>query len=254
MKFASWNVNGLRSIYRKGLFEVVFGNDPDIATLQEIKSSESDLSPDIKDVLGYHSFFFPAEKKGYSGVAIYSKLEPTAIEKGIGYDRFDKEGRAIFLEFPGFFFGGLYMPHGGRQKENLDYKMTSYDSLMKYVSGLKGKPVIIAGDMNIAHKPIDLARPKENADNICFTPGEREKFGELISMGFADTFREKDDSPGKYTWWSYMSGVRDRNIGWRLDYVLSLSEPASIKDVAIRSDIKGSDHAPISADIDVDVV
>ena len=244
MKIISWNVNGLRSVVRKGFLEWINTEKPDIVCLQETKAQETDLGWDLKQVGNYNSHFNSAEKKGYSGVAVYTLEKPISVKHKLGHKRFDKEGRILKLEFPKFILVNVYIPHGGRGKENLEYKLEVYTRLTKYLEKLKAKKLIIAGDFNIAHSEIDLARPKNNKNNIMFTPEERSRIDSFLKLGFSDTFRGFNKKRGNYTWWPYFANARERNLGWRIDYIFT-SEGIKPKNAFILDKVYGSDHCPI---------
>jgi exodeoxyribonuclease-3 len=253
MKVISWNVNGLRAVYKKGFLSWLKGCGADIVCLQEIKIQENQVPFDLVDPHGYKSYFNFAERKGYSGTAVYvrskSAKEAEAI-KSIGLDRFDNEGRLLQIEFPKFTLLNLYMPHGSRDKRDLYYKFTSYGYLLTRLKNLKSKKLVLAGDFNIAHKEIDLARPKDNKNNIMFTPQERAQLDELLGLGFIDSFRSLNKEGGNYTWWPYYNNARERNIGWRLDYIfVSKILKDTIKGVEILKNITKSDHCPIFINI-----
>lgn len=250
MKIISWNVNGLRSVYKKGFLEWFEKINADIVCLQETKAQKKQLTPDLIKLENYHSFFNSAQKKGYSGVAVYSKNKPRVVKRKLGMKRFDSEGRLLELEYPDFTLVNLYMPHGSRQKENLDYKLECYKYLFKNLEKVKNKKIILIGDFNIAHKEIDLARPKQNKNNVMFTPQERKQIDKLIKLGFIDSFRKFHKRGGNYTWWAYMANAKQRNLGWRIDYAfLSKRLINSLKNAFILSKVKGSDHCPIGVEL-----
>jgi len=249
MKIVSWNVNGIRATHRNNpkWFTKI---NADIICLQEIKAQSAQMPSGLTGLKKYYSYFNFAQKKGYSGVAIYTKKQPVAIENKLGLKRFDIEGRMLRLEFPKFVLINIYLPHGGRQKENLKYKLEVYRHLLNYLKKIKNKKVILVGDFNVAHKEIDLARPKGNKNNIMFTPEEREQIDKLIDLGFLDTFRKFHKSGGNYTWWSHAFNARQRNLGWRIDYCfISKSLISTIKSGFILRKIMGSDHCPIGLEI-----
>jgi len=249
MKIISWNVNGLRSVYQKGALKIdQIGAD--ILCLQEIKASKEQLDPELVSPKGYYSYFNPAKKKGYAGTAVYSRQKPLSGEEKVGFKEFDNEGRFLKLDYPQFSLINLYLPHGGRQKEKLAYKLAAYDYLLNYLQKLKEKKVILTGDFNIAHEEIDLARPKENKNNIMFTSEERARINRLVGNGFIDSFRKfypkKKDA---YTWWPYFANARARNLGWRIDYVFVTQKLAiKLKNALILSQVKGSDHCPVGVE------
>ncbi len=255
MKIISWNVNGLRSVVKNGFLDWVKQEDPDILALQEIKIQENDLHFDLIHINDYHPFFNCADKKGYASVAVYSKFKPLAINKVLGVERFDHEGRFLELKFKDFNLINLYMPHGGRDKHNLEYKLHVYHALIEKLknpstalrTSLRTERLILCGDFNIAHKEIDLARPKENANNIMFTPIERFQIDRILNLGYLDSFRNFHPEGGKYTWLSYNKNSIEKNIGWRIDYMfIGKSMETKIKYAFILDDISlGSDHRPI---------
>jgi exodeoxyribonuclease-3 len=253
MKLFSWNVNGLRAVYKKGFLEWLAKSGADLVCFQETRAQLDQLPFFLSRPAGYLAFFNSANKKGYSGVAVYSRQRPLAVTKKLGLDRFDREGRLLRLDYSHFSLLNLYLPHGGRQKENLEYKLAVYERLLRYLKSLlkKQKNLILMGDFNIAHTEIDLARPKDNQDNIMFTPAEREKLDELASLGFVDSFRRLHPRAiGYYTWWPWRVNARQRNLGWRLDYAwVSKSLVRKLKSASIFSQVFGSDHCPIGLEI-----
>ena len=250
MKLVSWNVNGLRAIYKKGFEESFKELDADIFCIQETKMQEGQIELDLQ---GYYQYYNYAERKGYSGTAIFTKKEPLKVSYGIGIEEHDKEGRVITLEFDKFYMVNCYTPNSGRELARLEYRMTWEDEFKKYLIKLdKQKPVIICGDLNVAHTEIDLKNPKSNRKNAGFTDEERSKIEELLNSGFTDSFRKMyPDKEGAYTWWSYMVNARANNAGWRIDYFL-ISDRISknIKDAYIYSEIMGSDHCPVGLEIE----
>ena len=250
MKLVSWNVNGLRAIYKKGFEESFKELDADIFCIQETKMQEGQIELDLQ---GYYQYYNYAERKGYSGTAIFTKKEPLKVSYGIGIEEHDKEGRVITLEFDKFYMVNCYTPNSGRELARLEYRMTWEDEFKKYLIKLdKQKPVIICGDLNVAHTEIDLKNPKSNRKNAGFTDEERSKIEELLNSGFTDSFRKMyPDKEGAYTWWSYMFNARANNAGWRIDYFL-VSDRISknIKDAYIYSEIMGSDHCPVRLEIE----
>ena len=250
MKLVSWNVNGLRAIYKKGFEESFKELDADIFCIQETKMQEGQIELDLQ---GYYQYYNYAERKGYSGTAIFTKKEPLKVSYGIGIEEHDKEGRVITLEFDKFYMVNCYTPNSGRELARLEYRMTWEDEFKKYLIKLdKQKPVIICGDLNVAHTEIDLKNQKSNRKNAGFTDEERSKIEELLNSGFTDSFRKMyPDKEGAYTWWSYMFNARANNAGWRIDYFL-VSDRISknIKDAYIYSEIMGSDHCPVGLEIE----
>jgi exodeoxyribonuclease-3 len=246
VKIVSWNVNGLRAVYKRDFLPWFQQAGADIICLQEIKLQEAQIPTDLVKPAGYHAFFNFASKPGYSGTAVYTKEKPDRIDLKLGHPRFDQEGRFLRLEYPDFSLIALYLPHGGRQKENLPYKLEVYEKLLRYLKPLVKAKTVLIGDFNIAHNEIDLARPKSNLDNIMFTPQERKQVNAIIDLGFTDTFRKFHTDGGHYTWWPYMANARARNLGWRIDYVFtSPSMTPRLKDAFILPDVHGSDHCPV---------
>ncbi len=251
MKMISWNVNGLRACVNKGFNNFFEDIDADIFCLQETKLQEGqiDFAPD-----GYCCYWNYAEKKGYSGTAVFTKKKPLNVTYGMGIEEHDTEGRLITLEFQDFYFVTVYVPNSKRELARLDYRMKWEDDFKSYITDLnKSKPVIFCGDLNVAHKEIDLKNPKTNHRNAGFTDEEREKLGVLLDSGFTDTFRYfYPDTEGIYSWWSYMFKAREKNAGWRIDYFISSKAlDDKLIDAKIHTDILGSDHCPIELDIDL---
>ena len=245
MKFVSWNVNGLRACLKKGFMESFHRLDADIVGLQETKMQPGQA---ILELNGYRQYWNSAEKKGYSGTAVFSRVEPMAVTYGIGVEEHDHEGRVITLELPEYYFVTVYTPNSKRELERLSYRMEWEDAFRTYLSGLDAKkPVIVCGDLNVAHKEIDLKNPSSNHHNAGFTDEERGKFTELLGAGFVDTFRALyPDRTGIFTWWSYLRKARDTNAGWRIDYfVVSERLKERIVDATIHNEIFGSDHCPV---------
>ena len=245
MKFISWNVNGIRACLTKGFIDFFNNVDADIFCLQETKVQAGQVELDLN---GYYQYWNYAEKKGYSGTAIFTKKEPISVSYGLGIEEHDKEGRVITLEFEDFYFITVYTPNSKTELERLDYRMIWEDEFRKYMKNLEEKkPVIVCGDLNVAHKEIDLKNPKTNRKNAGFTDEERAKFTELMNAGFIDTFRYfYPEQEGNYSWWSYRFKAREKNAGWRIDYFLTSN---SMKDrlvsAKIHSEILGSDHCPV---------
>jgi exodeoxyribonuclease III len=245
MKLVSWNVNGLRACVRKGFLDYFQEVDADIFCVQETKLQEGQIDLELEN---YDQFWNYAEKKGYSGTAVFSKKKPISVQYGIGTNFTDTEGRAITLEFEQFFLVNVYTPNSQRDLARLPYRLDWEDRIKVYLKELDElKPVILCGDLNVAHQEIDLKNPKSNMGNSGFTAEERGKMTELLASGFIDSFRYLyPDRKEAYTWWSYMSKVRERNIGWRIDYfIVSDRLKDAIKDSIIHSDITGSDHCPV---------
>ena len=255
MKLISWNVNGLRASVNKGFKEFFEEIQADVFCIQETKMQVEQLNIIIESIFqGYHQYWNSAEKKGYSGTAIFTKKEPISVKYGLGIEEHDKEGRLITLEYDNFYIVNCYTPNSKRELERLPYRMIWEDEVRKYLISLdKIKPVIYCGDLNVAHKEIDVKNDKANIGNSGFTYEERDKMTELLKSGFVDTFRykypEKDDA---YTWWSYMGRAREKNIGWRIDYfIVSNRIKEKMEDAKIHSNILGSDHCPVELDIDL---
>lgn len=255
MKLVSWNVNGLRAAISKGFENFYQEIDADIFCIQETKMQEEQIDLKMKELFKeYHCYWNSAEKKGYSGTAIFTKKEPIQFTYGIGKEEHDKEGRVITLEFENFYIVNIYTPNSKRELERLDYRQVWEDEIREYLMKLdKNKPVIMCGDLNVAHQEIDLKNPKTNRKNAGFTDEERNKMTELLESGFTDTFRylypEKTDC---YTWWSYMFHAREKNVGWRIDYfVISKRIEDKIKEANIYKEIYGSDHCPIGLNIEL---
>ena len=250
-KLISWNVNGLRACVQKGFIEYFKEADADIFCIQESKLQEGqiDFAPE-----GYHAYWNYAEKKGYSGTAIFTKEEPLSAAYGIGIEEHDHEGRVITLEFDNFYMVTVYTPNSQNELARLPYRMKWEDDFLGYLKNLeKTKPVIFCGDLNVAHKEIDLKNPKTNRKNAGFTDEEREKFTNVINAGFIDTYRYfYPDQEGIYSWWSYRFKAREKNAGWRIDYFcVSESLKEKLKGAAIHTEVFGSDHCPVELDIEV---
>lgn len=249
MRLISWNVNGLRAIYKKDFEKAFWSLNADIFCVQETKMQEGQL--DVK-LEGYEAYYNFAERKGYSGTAIFTKIRPIKVIYGIGIDEHDHEGRVITLEFKDFYLVNCYTPNSGRELLRLPYRMEWEDAFRKYLKTLdKVKPVVLCGDLNVAHKEIDLKNPKTNRGNAGFTDEEREKMTALLDNGFTDSFRKLyPDKENAYTWWSYMGHAREKNIGWRIDYfIVSNRFSKNIKDALIFPDVMGSDHCPVGLEI-----
>ncbi len=244
MKIISWNVAGLRACYSKGLEDFVRAEGADIYCLQETKVLPEQVPMHVE---GYEEFLYPAEKKGYSGVMVYSKVHPLSVTYGIGVEEYDREGRVITLEYEDFYLVVCYVPNAKRELERLDSRMVFEDIMRRYLKVLSGaKHVVYCGDLNVAHEEIDIKNPKTNRRSAGFTDEERGKMTELLAAGFADTYRRLYPTEVKYTWWSYMRQAREKNIGWRLDYfIVDEGFMASVRDAVIYGDVMGSDHCPV---------
>ena len=252
MRIISWNVNGIRAAVKKGFLDYLKNESPDILCIQESKAHKEQLTSDILQDHGYYTYWHSGIKKGYSGVATFTKDEPLFIQEGLGIEKYDNEGRVLLTEHENFLLYNIYFPNGQKDETRLQYKLDFYDDLLPIVNEQveSGNNVIITGDWNTAHYPIDLARPKENIRTSGFMPIEREKLDLYVSNGWVDTFRLFHDNPEKYTWWTYRFGARERNIGWRIDYFfVNKNLVDSCIEANIHSDIYGSDHCPISLEL-----
>ncbi len=250
MKFISWNVNGFRACLNKGFEEFFKNEDADFFCIQETKMQpdQADFKPD-----GYYQYWYSAEKKGYSGTAVFTKHEPISVWYGLDIDKHDHEGRAITLEYENFYLLCVYTPNSQRELARLDYRQEWEDDLREYIKSLDStKPVIYCGDLNVAHNEIDLKNPKTNHHSAGFTDEERQKFTELLNAGFRDTFRTLYPEKVEYSWWSYMFHAREKNVGWRIDYfVVSDRIMPNVKDSKIYTRIMGSDHCPVGIEIEI---
>ncbi len=248
-------MNGIRAVHRNGYWEKFLRLYPDVFCLQETKASPEQLPQDLREAEGYHSYFASSTvKKGYSGVAIYSKVKPEGVEYGLGIEEFDGEGRQITAHFKDFSLINCYFPNGGRGPERIEYKLRYYDAFLEYCERLRKKQpnIVFCGDVNTAHTEIDLARPKENSDTTGFLPIEREWIDAVIRAGYVDTYRaEYPDKRDQYTYWDQITRARDRNVGWRIDYFFVTREMQKrVHFASIHADVMGSDHCPISIEID----
>lgn len=245
MKFVSWNVNGLRACIGKGFLDYFMGTDADFFCLQETKLSDGQLSLELP---GYRLYWNYADKKGYSGTAIFAKEEPVSVTYGVGVPELDTEGRMITLEYPGFYLVTCYTPNAQRELARIDHRLSWDEAFRARLTALDAnKPVIVCGDLNVAHKEIDLKNPAANRGNAGFSDQERESFQKTLDLGFTDSFRYlHPEKTGAYSWWSYMFHAREKNAGWRIDYFLVSNRAASqIQEANIRSEILGSDHCPV---------
>lgn len=251
MRLISWNVNGLRAVLKKGFIDFFNEVNVDIFCVQETKMQEGQI--ENFNLPGYFEYWNSAEKKGYSGTAIFTKIKPVNATYGIGIEEHDKEGRVITLEFEKFYLVNIYTPNSKRELERLEYRMIWEDEIRKYLKKLsKQKPVIMCGDLNVAHQEIDLKNPKTNRKNAGFTDEERGKMTELLQANFIDTFRYIYPEKIAYTWWSYMANARAKDVGWRIDYfIVSEDIKHKIKDSYIYKDILGSDHCPVGLEIEI---
>jgi exodeoxyribonuclease-3 len=248
--FLSWNVNGIRALEKKGLAATIRELGPDIIGLQEIKAQPEQLTDDLKNIPGYTAFWHWAERKGYAGVCTYTKKEPHRVIQGLGIEEHDREGRVLTLEFDDFFFVNAYFPNAQPKLVRLDYKLAFNRDFLAFVNGLSArKSVVICGDFNVAHKPIDLKNPQQNMNNPGFSAPERTWMDEFINNGYLDTFRKFNQEPGQYTWWTYRFNARAKNIGWRIDYFcVDKKSENRVAGAAILEDIMGSDHCPVRLD------
>ncbi|MFZ1291190.1 MAG: exodeoxyribonuclease III [Melioribacteraceae bacterium] len=251
-KLISWNVNGIRAVAKKGFHGWLKSENPDILCIQETKAWEEQLDDSLTKIDGYNSYFSQAEKKGYSGTAIYTKEKPLNVQKGLGITEFDSEGRFVITEFKDFVLYNIYYPNGKKDAIRLKYKMDFYEAFQNHALSLinKGKKLIICGDVNTAHKEIDLARPKENSKVSGFLPEEREWIDKFLADGFIDTLRMFNDMPEVYTWWDQVTRARERNVGWRIDYFfISESLKNNITNAFVLPEIMGSDHCPVGIEM-----
>ena len=254
MKLLSWNVNGIRAAVKKGFLEYLEDENPEIICIQETKAHKEQLTSEILEDHGYFTYWHSGEKKGYSGVATFCKEEPLYIQEGIGIKKYDDEGRVLITEHNKFLLYNIYFPNGQKNEERLKYKLDFYDDLLPLINDQveSGNNVIVTGDWNTAHRPIDLARPNENKNTSGFMPIEREKVDEYILNGWIDTFRLFHEEGARYSWWTYRFGARDRNIGWRIDYFFVNEGMVEIcTDADIHQNIFGSDHCPVSLILDL---
>ncbi len=247
-KLISWNVNGVRAIQKKGFVDILTELSPDIMALQETKAMPEQLSEPLLNIDGYTSFWNSAEKKGYSGVCAYSKIKPINVINGIGVKKFDSEGRVITLEFEDFYLINAYFPNTQQELKRLDYKIEFNNTMLEYLNDLRGvKSTVLCGDLNVAHREIDLKNPKQNENNPGFSIQERQSMEHFLNSGYVDTFRMFNQEPDNYTWWSYRLRARERNIGWRIDYFCVNQEAKNrVKEASILKDIMGSDHCPVN--------
>jgi exodeoxyribonuclease-3 len=248
LRLVSWNVNGIRAALKNGFAQAVAELNPDILALQEIKAHPEQLPEDSRQLAGFQAYWFPAQKKGYSGTAVFSKKTPLQVHYGLGETLFDEEGRVMTLEFADFFLVNIYSPNAQPELKRLDYKKDFNRVLLAYMNRLREqKTVLVCGDLNVAHKEIDLANPKANMKNPGFSEPERAWMDDVVAAGYVDTFRRFNQDPGQYTWWSYRFNARAKNIGWRIDYFLvDEASMQRVREATIHSEIFGSDHCPVS--------
>jgi len=254
MRLFSWNVNGVRAIEKKGFLNWVDSVAPDILCIQETKANFDQLPDSLQNIEGYHGYWHSGVRKGYSGVATFCKSEPLDVQYGLGIEKYDKEGRVLITEFENFLLYNIYFPNGQKDEHRLQYKLDFYDDLLPIINEQveSGNNVIVTGDWNTAHHPIDLARPKENINTSGFMPIEREKLDIYVSDGWVDTFRLFHNEPDRYSWWTYRFGARERNVGWRIDYFFINKDMVDLCiDADIHHDVLGSDHCPVSLILDI---
>ncbi len=252
IRLLSWNVNGLRAVLKKGFISWLKEESPDILCLQETKTSEEQIPRELKEIEGYHAYFSSAQRKGYSGVALYSRMEPSDIWKGFGIAKFDGEGRILIADYRDFILYNVYFPNGKLSRERLLYKLEFYDAFLENVQGFRGegRSIIACGDFNTAHKEIDLARPRENQKVSGFLPEERAWIDRFIQHGFVDTFRIFNQEPGHYSWWDLKTRARERDIGWRIDYVFVSDDLRDkVSSAFILKEVSGSDHCPVGIEL-----
>lgn len=254
LRLLSWNVNGLRAIYKKGFMEWLMRDQPDVLCLQETKVAEDQIPAGLKNLPGYTSYFSSGERKGRDGVALFTKTEPVSVQFSLGFEGFDDEHRAIMADFGDYLLNNIYFPNGKASKERLDYKLKFYDHFLDHIDRLKeaGRNIVICGDVNTAHKEIDLARPKPNEKISGFLPVERAWIDRLVEHGFLDTFRVLHPEGGNYSFWDLKTGARERNVGWRLDYFfVSEGLQDRIQSAFILKDVMGADHCPVGIEMKI---
>lgn len=255
IKILSWNVNGIRAVFRKCFIDWLEKESPDILCCQELKAQPDQLGKDFREPENYHCYWDWGERKGYSGVATFSKEKSLRVQNGFGIKKFDEEGRTIVAEYPDFILFNVYFPNGKASEERLSYKMEFYNAFLDSIEPLQrqGKKLIVCGDFNTAHHEIDLARPKQNENISGFLPEERSWMDKFEEHGFVDSFRHLNKEPGHYTWWDLKSRARERNVGWRIDYFFVSSNLIGLMSKAfIMYDVMGSDHAPIGIELSLD--
>ena len=252
MKLFSWNVNGVRAIEKKGFLDWMSSELPDVLCIQEPKAKFEELPDTLQNIDGYYSYWHSADKLGYSGVATFCREEPLHVQYGLGIEKYDQEGRVLITEFENFLLYNIYFPNGQKDEFRLQYKLDFYNDLLVILNDQveSGNNVIVAGDWNTAHKPIDLANPKANGNYSGFLPVERAQLDEYVEHGYVDSFRLFHDEPNRYSWWTYRHGARERNIGWRIDYFFTNQEFANqITNADIHENVMGSDHCPVSLEL-----
>lgn len=253
IKIASWNVNGIRGALKRGFLDWMASHGPDILCVQETKAVEDQLPRELLEIPGYVTHWHSALRKGYSGVGIFTKVKPETAKGGLGIERFDAEGRFLQLDFPDFTLMNIYFPNGKASSERLEFKMEFYDAFLDYVEGVRKRQnrIIFVGDVNTAHNEIDLARPKENSKVSGFLPVERAWMDKVVDCGYVDTFRHLHPDSVEYSWWDMKSRARERNVGWRIDYIFVTRETLpSVKGAFILTDVMGSDHCPVGIDLE----
>ena len=249
VRLLSWNVNGIRAVERKGDIQRLLQTAPDVLCLQETKATPEQLGDGVLAPTGYHVYWDSAERKGYSGVALFSREQPLDVRRGLGIPRFDVEGRVLVARYPSFLLFNVYFPNGKKDDDRLEYKMDFYEAFLEHIKALRidGENLIICGDYNTAHREIDLARPRENSTVSGFLPREREWMDRLVAHGFVDTFRMFHQEAERYSWWDLKSRARERNVGWRIDYFfVSDNLQQSVVDADILDSVEGSDHCPVT--------
>ena len=248
MQLITWNVNGLRSVWQKKALDPLWSRNPDLICLQETKAEPGQLSPELLNPQGYEGYFLSALRKGYSGVAVYARQKPLRVIQGLGVEAFDDEGRVLTLEYPDWFLVNCYVPNAQAELVRLPFRMAFDDALRGNLQRLGAvKPVVLCGDLNVAHQPMDLKNPKSNEGNPGYSPQERAKFTELLDAGFVDVFRNRYPERVAYTWWSYRQRAREKNVGWRIDYFVTSPELLDrVAEVEILDGITGSDHCPVA--------
>ena len=252
MKLISWNVNGVRAVVKKGFLDWLDQEQPDILCLQETKAHVDQLTAEILTDHGYHTFWHSGERRGYSGVATFCKEEPLYVQEGLGIERYDAEGRVLLTEHENFLLYNIYFPNGQKDDERLQYKLDFYNDLLPIINEQveSGNNVVVTGDWNTAHHPIDLARPKQNVNTSGFMPIEREKLDMYVENGWIDTFRLFHPEGDRYSWWTYRFGARERNVGWRIDYFfVNEGFVDNVEDADIHDEVMGSDHCPVSLEL-----
>ena len=252
MKLISWNVNGVRAVVKKGFLDWLELAQPDILCIQETKAHVDQLAAEILTDHGYHTFWHSGERRGYSGVATFCKDEPFYVQEGLGIERYDAEGRVLLTEHENFLLYNIYFPNGQKDDERLQYKLDFYDELLPIINEQveSGNNVVVTGDWNTAHHPIDLARPKQNVNTSGFMPIEREKLDMYVENGWIDTFRLFHPEGDRYSWWTYRFGARERNVGWRIDYFfINEGFVDNVEDADIHDEVVGSDHCPVSLEL-----